>query len=115
LAYVAEADNKPFVVVDGKEEKYYDRIGVGGPIFSPDSMHLAYVAEAGDQWFVVVDGEEGNRYNGVATLEGGKALSGSFDSLYCFCIEDKGIYLVEVKTSPLVRAPAGGQVGSLEP
>ena len=84
-------------------------------MFSPDSEHVAYVAESGDQWFAVVDGKEGNHYNGIATLEGGRAVSGSFDSLYCFCIEDNGIYLVEVRTSSIVRAPADGHVGSSEP
>lgn len=83
-------------------------------MFSADSRSMAYVAQTGTQWFVVVDGKEGKRYDGIATLEGANAVSGSFDSLYCSCIQDNGIYLVEVRTAPIVQNSPYGQLGSIE-
>jgi len=86
LAYLAEENNKQFVVVDGKEESRYDRIGIGREIetlatapggsywiktasqvlaFSPDSKRVAYTAEKGKKWFVVVDGKEGKQYDAI--------------------------------------------------
>jgi len=59
------AGNKFFVVVDGKEEKQYDDIYSGGPIFSPDSTRVAYGARVGNKWFVVVDGKEQKQYDGI--------------------------------------------------
>jgi acetyl esterase/lipase len=51
--------------VDGKEEKQYDDIMAGTPLFSPDSTHVAYAAQMGTKWFVVVDGKEEKQYDGV--------------------------------------------------
>jgi hypothetical protein len=61
VAYGAIVGDKWFMVVDGKEEKKYDDIGEGSPIFSPDSKRVAYVAGEGGKWFVVVDGKEGKK------------------------------------------------------
>jgi hypothetical protein len=44
VAYVICENGKEFVVVDGKENKQYDRIGEMYPIFSPDSKRVAYIA-----------------------------------------------------------------------
>ena len=115
VAYVAEAASKQFVVVDGKEEEHYDRIEKGSLVFSPDSQHLAYVAEAGSKWFVVADGKEGKHYNGIVTREGTRLVSRSFNSLSCLCMDDNRIYLVEVKTSPIVQDTADGRMMSFEP
>jgi hypothetical protein len=70
LVYVSAVGNKRSVVVDGKEEKQYDGIGKGYPIFSPDNNHVAYSARTGNKWFVVVDGKEEKQYNdiGAGTL-----------------------------------------------
>ena len=92
IAYAAMAGNKMFVVVDGKEGKEYDSLGV--PLFSSDNKHVAYVAKAGNKQFVVVDGKEGKEYNGIVTLEGGKIVFDSFDSLHYLAVKDKGIYLL---------------------
>ena len=56
--------NKWFVVVDGKEEKQYDRIG-SGSLFSPDSKRVAYGAKVGNKQFVVVDGKEEKQYDSI--------------------------------------------------
>jgi len=53
------------VVVDGKEEKLYDRIGEESLTFSPDSRRVAYVAQDGSKSLVVVDGKEENTYDGI--------------------------------------------------
>jgi ankyrin repeat protein len=68
LAYAARVDNRWLVVVDGKEQKQYDGIAAGTPIFSPDSKQLAYAARAGNKWFVVVDGKEQKQYDGVGDI-----------------------------------------------
>jgi hypothetical protein len=51
------------VVVDGQEQKQYDRIEGGSLVFSPDSMRVAYVARAGKNHLVVVDGQEQKQYD----------------------------------------------------
>ncbi|HLG29688.1 MAG TPA: hypothetical protein VI387_05710, partial [Candidatus Brocadiales bacterium] len=48
-----------------KEEKHYDVIMTGTPIFSPDSKRVAYGAGVGDKRFVVVDGKEERHYDVV--------------------------------------------------
>ncbi|MDP6545800.1 MAG: hypothetical protein QGH60_17595 [Phycisphaerae bacterium] len=61
------------VVVDGKEGKTYDNIGMtphrmneyGGPVFSPDGSRVAYEAKSGAQAFMVVDGKEEGPYTSV--------------------------------------------------
>jgi outer membrane lipoprotein-sorting protein len=53
-----------FAVVDRREEKSYD--GVGVPIFSADSRHLIYHAVAGHRHFVVVDGKEEGNYEDIS-------------------------------------------------
>ena len=65
VAYMARVGNKWFVVVDGKEEKQYDSIMEGTPIFSPDSRRVAYGARVGNKQFVVVDGKEEKQYDGI--------------------------------------------------
>jgi hypothetical protein len=65
VAYAARVGDKWFVVVDGKEEKPYDSILEGTPIFSPDSQQVAYGAQVGDKRFVVVDAREGKQYDGI--------------------------------------------------
>ncbi|MFA5393225.1 MAG: hypothetical protein WC338_02060 [Candidatus Ratteibacteria bacterium] len=66
LAYVADTGHGCCVVVNEKEEKYYDF--VSPCVFSPDSKRLAYTAGSGqkrDVWsatrerFAVIDGSEG--------------------------------------------------------
>ncbi len=65
VAYVARAGlDKSVLIVDGKQEGPYDRIG-GLPVFSPDSKRVAYVAGEGDKRFVVVDGHAGKHYDGI--------------------------------------------------
>ncbi|HDQ00520.1 MAG TPA: hypothetical protein ENN22_15240 [bacterium] len=55
VAYAAQVGNKRFVVVDGKEEKQYDGIGIigGGRIVfdSPDSLH--YLVLKGSSIYLV--------------------------------------------------------------
>ena len=65
VSYGAGAGDKQFVVVDGREEKQYDAILEGTPLFSPDSRRVAYVAGVGDKQFVVVNGREEKQYDGI--------------------------------------------------
>lgn len=61
------------VVVDGKEGKIYDDVGLtphrmneyGGPIFSPDGNRVAYEAKSEKRAFMVVDGKEEGSYRTV--------------------------------------------------
>lgn len=70
VAYVAQAGDKWFVVVNGQLQKKYDAIGVDTVAFSPDSKRVAYAARTGDKWFLVLNGKEGKEYEGI--------LKGSF-------------------------------------
>jgi WD40 repeat protein len=49
-------DEKSFMVVDGQEQKGYQRLS--DPVFSPDGRHVAYFAVDGRNAFLVVDGVE---------------------------------------------------------
>src|SRR5208283_4947635 len=80
LAYIAFKGKKCLLVVDdheGKpyvEEKEYDAIGSGRPVFSPDGNHLAYVgtyihkqedinkAKSDNKYLVIVDGKTNGKY-----------------------------------------------------
>jgi hypothetical protein len=62
-ASVARVGEKMVVIINGKEGKSYDGIGMSGPIFSPDSQRVAYSAEIGKKWCVVVDGKESKSYD----------------------------------------------------
>ena len=95
VAYVAQVGNKWFVVVDSKEEKQYDSIGAGAPIFSPVSRRVAYVAQVGNKCFVVVDGKEEKQYDGIVTIRGGKIIFHATDSLYYLAQKGESIFLVE--------------------
>ncbi len=106
VAYVAGAGGKWVVVVDGKEGKQYDRIGLDSHslIFSPDSRRVAYIAKVGDtwfnNWFVVADGTEGKRYDSLIGRlawepePAGRIIFDSPDSLHYLAKKGNGIYLV---------------------
>lgn len=64
LVYAAKEGGKWFLVVDDKEEKQYDSIGIN-IAFSPDSKRIAYVALEGAKMFVVVDGKEEKQYDNI--------------------------------------------------
>ena len=89
------ASFRPVVVVDGREEKLYDRIWTGGVFFSPDSRRVAYGAQAGDKWFVVIDGVDGRQFGGL--LRGGKIVFSSPDTLYYLAARGSELYLVQEK------------------
>jgi hypothetical protein len=95
VACVAKAGNiifsKRFVFVDGKEEKQYDGIGEGTPIFSPDSKRVSYWACVGNKCLVVVDGKEEKQYDGF----GGIIIFDSPDSLHYLTEKGRSMYLVE--------------------
>lgn len=75
FAYIAQVDNKQFVVLDGQEGKQYD--GIMALTFSPNSQRVAYIAQLGDRQFVVVDGQEGKRY-GIVKARGVVAFRSLF-------------------------------------
>ncbi len=62
LAYSNGKEHEYFMILDGKEQKHYYK--VGSPTFSPDGK-LAYAAEDDTSTFVVINGEEGKHYPGV--------------------------------------------------
>jgi hypothetical protein len=89
---------KWFVVLDGKELKKYDSIGINSLIFSPDSTHLAYMVFQDKKQFVVVDEAEGKQYYGIFMVGGAntaKFIFYSSDSLHYLTADVNGIYLVE--------------------
>jgi len=87
LAYVARVGKKYVVVIDGKEERQYDRIEGESLTFSPDSQRAAYVARDAKKRFVVVDGREEKRYKGI--VKG--SLLFSTDSQQLGYVADEGV------------------------
>ena len=67
VAYIARSGEKRLVIVDGQEQKEYDRIERDSLLFSPDSQQVAYVVREGRKWFVVVDEVEQKHYDGIRT------------------------------------------------
>jgi Tol biopolymer transport system component len=55
IAYVKDAAGGQRVVVNGKEEKPFQK--VAGLAFSPDGKQLAYAASVGEKWFIVLSGK----------------------------------------------------------
>jgi len=65
LVCVAVKAKKQVVVVDGRAERLYDRIGA--LLLSPDGAHLAYSAKRGATWRVVCDGVEQRPYTAIGS------------------------------------------------
>jgi hypothetical protein len=67
LAYVGTREGRQVVILDGREEKEYDRIcgDYELPLFSPDGKHLAYTARNNDRYIVVRDGKESPAFYGI--------------------------------------------------
>jgi Tol biopolymer transport system component len=59
-------DDKACVLLDGNEQKWFDNILAGSPVFSPTGEKVAYRAARGDKRLVVVDSTEGPLYDGLA-------------------------------------------------
>lgn len=97
IAYGVDIGNKRFVVVDGKEEKKYDNIGIDTLIFSPDSRRLAYAARIGNKECVIVDGKVEKQYDGIVALGGGRIVFDSPDSLHYFALNNEKLYLIYEK------------------
>ena len=67
LASVGTREGRQVVILDGREEKEYDRIcgDYELPLFSPDGKHLAYTARNNDRYIVVRDGQESPAFDGI--------------------------------------------------
>jgi hypothetical protein len=90
VAYGVVVGKKQFVVIDGKEEKQYDKIS--SLSFSSDNIHMAYVAWAGRKKLVVIDGKEEKQYDGM--LRGSIIKFNPNGSFNCIALQGNGIYLV---------------------
>ncbi|MCD4782856.1 MAG: hypothetical protein K8T10_03385 [Candidatus Eremiobacteraeota bacterium] len=91
-AYVKKKDGKELAVINGKEEKVYDRIlkGPGGYFtFSPDSGRVIYFAQLDGKQFAVVDGKESNKYD--KTFIEKNSMSFSADSKKIAYIAEEGV------------------------
>jgi hypothetical protein len=63
VAYPAGRGNDQFIVLNQKEEPYYEE--VKSPIFSPDGFSLMYFAYESNKWFTVLNKRKGKRYDAV--------------------------------------------------
>lgn len=64
FAYIASRNNKPFVVLDGKELKQYDAI-LDDPVFNDDGSVIVYPAKSGNSCFLVVNEIERKIYDDI--------------------------------------------------
>lgn len=112
-AYVAAADNKFQVILDGKKHRYYESIS--NLCFTPDSSHLAYIAKSENRYFLVYDGIEGKDYEKIID---GSFLFGADGKRYAFVAKLGEKYLVvteagegkaydEIETNFLIFSPDG--------
>ena len=94
-----------FVILDGTEQKKYDRIF--NLTFSPDSKHFAYTAQQGEDWLVVFDGIEQGKYDSWVNT-----LTFSPDSKhFAFSAEREGGWIVVLDGE--VQGRYDTRVGSL--
>lgn len=56
FTYVGEKNGQECVVIDGKQGKYYDSVGM--PIIAPETGDVAYVAKIGGKMAMIVNGQE---------------------------------------------------------
>ncbi len=102
LAYMAKRaqDNKytrPFVVVEAKEGKEYDRIRGGTINFGLDGRSLSYIVNVGkdgDEGFLVIDGHERTKYHKIGPTPT-EILYYDLDSLAYVAVRDGAYYWVE--------------------
>jgi len=83
FVYSVQKDNKQFLVIDGLEQKKYEK---ASPIlFSPNGKRLAYVASQGENAFVVLDGKELKHYPAKLFVdENGRSVSSLLDKTFVF-------------------------------
>lgn len=65
IAYLKPAGGSQTAVLDGTEQKPYEKISALR--FSPDSKQLAYAASSGGKWMVVVNGHEETPWKRIGT------------------------------------------------
>jgi len=68
LACRVEKDGAEMVLMDGRAQRSFDRVGDGTLVFSADGRHFGYAARVGDASFVVIDGVRKPRYDMVGYL-----------------------------------------------
>lgn len=56
-------EKNEFIVINGKEQKMYDWLGIQSLMVSPDGKNIIYKAGEGNKEFIVINGEEGKRYD----------------------------------------------------
>jgi hypothetical protein len=99
FAYAAYIGEKWFVVLNGEEERKYDDIASGSPIFSPDGKHLFYGARKGGKWLVVIDGKEaGDEYEEIS--KGAVFSSDSKHLMYTAMAHGKWFVVLDGKAGP---------------
>jgi len=88
-----EGNKRAFVVIDGKENKAYNQVGV--PVFSPDNTKLAYAAYIyipnASKWFMVINEKEGKAYEDII---GGPVFSPDSKQLGYIALENKKYFVV---------------------
>jgi DNA-binding beta-propeller fold protein YncE len=69
LVYIAKKGDKAVVVVDGKEQQAYDKIGQAIPIFSEDGRSIAYSARnMGSPEVVILNGKAGPGFDYIPPM-----------------------------------------------
>jgi Tol biopolymer transport system component len=65
LAWGVQRSNQWQILVDGKPDPWFDRIGANSFRFSSNSLHWAYFAEQGGRYMAVLDGKPGPRFESM--------------------------------------------------
>ncbi|NQT39770.1 MAG: PD40 domain-containing protein [Planctomycetes bacterium] len=95
LAYVQPSGEQQAVVVDGKTDPAYDRVGALN--FSPDGRRWAYAARTGTDWRIVVDGTPQGAYRRV-----GRPVFNADGSrlVYVALVDEENVAVIEVGKPP---------------
>jgi len=83
FAYSVQKDNKQFLVIDGVEQKEYEK--ASSLLFSSNGERLAYAVSQGEDAFVVLDGEELKHYPAKLFVDkDGRSISSLLDKTFIF-------------------------------
>ena len=89
------------MILHGVAGPEVDKVGMGRPVFSPDSKHLGYLARDGGEWRLVLDGKLGPKHE--STPENSLVFSPD-GKRFAYAVKR------EIRSAPGAPAPASAEV-----